>query len=201
MERQSRRVVWIEQYLRLNPGYLRIHQMQTLNVPENQNNRILYVTSWSTDISSFFFFFDINLFLIDYAFCELCNIWLLLFENNSRSYHYRGTSHWRKNIVAVITQDRVIEYNLQIKNPILCTCRLFLLTRIFRYISNRSKECEHLPTFFLQYLQSNNFFQIFQINNFSVDYAVLYINWANTSLLIIPGTLATLKLPVKSHPS
>ena len=35
-----------------------------------------------------------------------------------------------ENIVAVITQDRVIDENLkrQIKNQALCTCRLFLLT-------------------------------------------------------------------------
>ena len=35
-----------------------------------------------------------------------------------------------ENIVAVITQDRVIDDNLkrQIKNRTLCTCRLFLLT-------------------------------------------------------------------------
>ena len=35
-----------------------------------------------------------------------------------------------ENIVAVITQDRVIDDNLkrQIKNQTLCTCRLFLLT-------------------------------------------------------------------------
>ena len=35
-----------------------------------------------------------------------------------------------ENIVAVITQDRVIHGNLkrQIKNQTLCTCRLFLLT-------------------------------------------------------------------------
>ena len=47
------------------------------------------------------------MFLIDYACCKLRNIWLLLFENNCKSYHYTGVSHWRKNIVAVITQDRV----------------------------------------------------------------------------------------------
>ena len=36
----------------------------------------------------------------------------------------------KENIVAVITQDRVIDDNLikQIKNQTLCTCRLFLLT-------------------------------------------------------------------------
>ena len=35
-----------------------------------------------------------------------------------------------ENIVAVITQDRVIDDNLkkQVKNWTLCTCRLFLLT-------------------------------------------------------------------------
>ena len=56
-------------------------------------------------VISSFYYYDIDLFLIDYACCKLCNIWLLLFENNSRSYHYTGLSHWRKNIVAVITQD------------------------------------------------------------------------------------------------
>ena len=68
--------------------------------------------SWSHDISSFYYS-DINLFLIDYACGKLCNIWLLLFRNNSRSYHYTGASHWMKNIVAVITQDRVIDDNLK----------------------------------------------------------------------------------------
>ena len=118
--------------------------------------------SWGTDIS-LFYYSDINLFLIDYACCKLCNIWLLLFENNSRSYHYSGASHWRKNIVAVITQDRVIDDNLkrQIKNRTLYTCRLFLLTRIFQYISNWSKVFEHLPTLFLQYIQNNNFSKTF----------------------------------------
>ena len=35
-----------------------------------------------------------------------------------------------ENIVAVITEDRVIDDNLrrQLKNQTLCTCRLFLLT-------------------------------------------------------------------------
>ena len=65
---------------------------------------------------------------------------------------YRA-SHWRKNIVAVITQDRVIDDNLkrQIKNRTLYACRLFLLTQNFQYISNWSKVFEHLPTLFLQY--------------------------------------------------
>ena len=38
----------------------------------------------------------------------------------------------------------------QIKNRTLYTCRLFLLTRIFQYVSNWSKVREHLPTLFLQ---------------------------------------------------
>ena len=43
------------------------------------------------------------------------------------------TEHWRKNIVAITTQDKVIDDNLktQIKNWTLYTCRLFLLTWIF----------------------------------------------------------------------
>ena len=37
---------------------------------------------------------------------------------------------FEENIVAVITQDRVMDnsFKRQIKNQILCTCRLFLLT-------------------------------------------------------------------------
>ena len=46
----------------------------------------------------------------------------------------------------------VIDDNLkrQIKNRTLYVCRLFLLIRIFQYISNWSKVFEHLPTLFLQ---------------------------------------------------
>ena len=46
-----------------------------------------------------------------------------------KKYHYTGTLTLEKNIIAVITQDRVIDYNLewQIKSQNLCTCRLFLL--------------------------------------------------------------------------
>ena len=39
------------------------------------------------------------------------------------------------------------------------------------------------------------------VNNFSVDYVGLSINWANTSLFIILGKRPTLNLPIKSHPS
>ena len=43
-----------------------------------------------------------------------------------------------ENIAAVITQDKVINENLKrkIKNRTLYTRRLFLLTWIFRYVSN-----------------------------------------------------------------
>ena len=43
----------------------------------------------------------------------------------------------------------------------------------------------------------NNFSTLFY--SFSVDYAGLCRNWGNAFLLIIPGTLSTLKLPIKSH--
>ena len=91
------------------------------------------------------FIIVINLFLIDYACCKLCNILLLLFENNSRSSDYTGASHWRKNIVGVVTQDGVTGDNLkrQIENRTFYTCRLFLLTRIIQYINSLSK-----PLFF-----------------------------------------------------
>ena len=45
-------------------------------------------------------------------------------------YHYTGALTLEKNIIAIITQDGVIDYSLErkIKNRTLCTCRLFLLT-------------------------------------------------------------------------
>ena len=54
---------------------------------------------------------------------------------------HQELKHWRKNIIAFITQDRVTDDNFkrQIKNRTLYTCKLFLLTRIFQYISNWSK--------------------------------------------------------------
>ena len=47
-----------------------------------------------------------------------------------QEYHYNQRLTLEGNIVAVITQDRVIDDNLkmQIKNQTLCNCRLFLLT-------------------------------------------------------------------------
>ena len=62
--------------------------------------------------------------------------------------HYIGALDWKKNTVAVITQDRFIDDNLkrQIKNPTLYTC-----SRMFQYISNWSKVFGNLTTLFLQY--------------------------------------------------
>ena len=47
-----------------------------------------------------------------------------------QDYHNTAAQQWMKNIVAVITQGRVIDDNLkrQSKNQTLSPCRLFLLT-------------------------------------------------------------------------
>ena len=60
---------------------------------------------------------DINLFLIDYAWCELCNKWLLLFDNNTRSLTLEE-KHWYPIILswAVIAQDRIIGYQFEKAN-------------------------------------------------------------------------------------
>ena len=42
----------------------------------------------------------------------------LFLENNYRSFHCTGDSHWRKNIVAVTTQDRMIDDTLKIQTKI-----------------------------------------------------------------------------------
>ena len=121
--------------------------------PAKSKQPYFHVTSFLEHWLSSFFYSDINLFLIDYACCKLCNIWLLLFGNNTRNFHHAGASHWRKNIVAVIKQVRVIDDHLKrlIKKRTLYTWKLFLLTRIFQYISHWSKLSEHSPTLFLQY--------------------------------------------------
>ena len=58
-----------------------------------------------------------------------------------QEYQYTGALTLEKNIVAVITQGRVIDDNLkrQTKNQTLCTCKFFVLTYIFQYISYWSK--------------------------------------------------------------
>ena len=57
--------------------------------------------SWSTDKRSFYYS-DTNLFLIDYAYCKLYQIWLLLFENYCRSYCYTGASQWWKKLLQLL---------------------------------------------------------------------------------------------------
>ena len=127
--------------------------------PKNQNNCIVYILNVPSFLEPWYSSFDyshVNLFLIDYVCHTVCNIWVLLFKNNSTNCHCTGTSEKKtrkRKIGAVITQDRVIDDNLkrQIKNQTLYACRLFLLTWIFHYISNWSKVFKHLPTFFLPY--------------------------------------------------
>ena len=70
---------------------------------------------------------------------------------------YQSCLTLEENTVAVITQDKVIDDNLkrQIKSQTLCTCRLFLLTYIFQYISYSSKVFYLLPN--CQFLMGNNF--------------------------------------------
>ena len=167
------KVVWIEYYLRLNLSSRRYNYPATSDFIKctqwmcwkiKTTVFFMWPASWSPDISSFYYS-DMNLVLIGYACCKLCKIWLLLLENNSRNYHYTGASHWKKKIVAVITQDRVIDDNLkrQCKSRTFYTCRLFPVTRIFQYIGNWSKVFKHLSTLFLQYTRSNNFFKFFTI--------------------------------------
>ena len=64
--------------------------------------------SWSTNNLNFIILISICFYLIMPA----VNYWLILFGNNNRSCRYTGGLHWRKSIVAVITQDRVIDDNL-----------------------------------------------------------------------------------------
>ena len=67
-------------------------------------------------------------------------------------YQDTGASHWSKSIIVVITQDAIDKnWKRQIKYRTLYTCRLFLLTRIYRFISNWAKVFWHLFTLFLQY--------------------------------------------------
>ena len=84
-------------------------------------------------------------------------VWLLLVGTTPGVSLYKSLTMEGKHL-AVITQDRGIDNNLkkQIKNGILYTYRLFLLTLIFKYISNWSKSFELLATFFL-YTWSNKF--------------------------------------------
>ena len=58
-------------------------------------------------------------------------------ENNPRSFHYTGASHYRKNIVAFITQDRVIDDNLEreLKTE-LCISELFIMLAIGQQYSS-----------------------------------------------------------------
>ena len=60
----------------------------------------------------------------------------------------------RKSLLQLLLKIGLIDDNLenQIKNRTFYTCRLFLLTQIFQYISNWSIVFEHLHTLFPQYV-------------------------------------------------
>ena len=70
----------------------------------------------------------LNLFLNDDPLCKLCNIWLLLCENNPMSITIPDLNTGGKYRYSYY-QDKVIDdsWKRQIKNRTFCTCRLFLL--------------------------------------------------------------------------
>ena len=49
-------------------------------------------------------------------------------------------------------------------------------------------------------LDYSKILDFFKVNNFSVDWVGLYINWANTSLFIIHGKFPTLNLATYKKP-
>ena len=64
----------------------------------------------------------------------------------------------------------------------------FYLPEFFNVLAIGQKYLSFFPpSFFNRATWSNNFSKFSYVNNFSVDYTCLYINWANTPLCIIPG--------------
>ena len=110
----------------------------------------------ATDTSQCYYS-DINLFLIDDAWCQLCNYGPSS-ARTTPSLHRSLTLE--EKIIAVVTQDRLINDNFkrQIKNRTLCTCRLLLLTYIFQYTSSYSKIFQLLPTLFVHYTSLGIYF-------------------------------------------
>ena len=107
-----------------------------------------------------------------------------------------------KNIIAVITQNRQIDDNLerQIKN------QTFPYFQIIPTNLNFSKYQQLVKSIYPPSLFNNNIasqleYIFFMVNSFSVDQVDSCLNWANNYLFIIPGELPTLNLPIKSHPS
>ena len=110
-----------------------------------------------------------------------------------------------ENVIAVITQGRVIDDNLkrQLKTE-LCVLldysyqpKFFnILAIVQRYFSFHPLCSLQLSTFIASQLECN-FFHCKE-NNFAVNQVGLYINWANTSLFFILGKLPTLN---QNHPS
>ena len=122
------KVVWVEYYFRLNLST----QATTAYI------KCKHWMCWKVRMvkTTIFFIFNqllgalyLNLFLIDDLLCKLCNIWLLLCENNSRSITIPKLNTGGTYCCSYY-QDKVIDDNWkkQIKNRTFCTCRLFLLT-------------------------------------------------------------------------
>ena len=87
--------------------------------PINSNGSHFWAVLSLADTYSFYCS-DINRFLIDYIWWEVRNIWLLFFENNSRSITMQefNTTGGKILLLAVIIQDKVIDDNLKRANKI-----------------------------------------------------------------------------------
>ena len=79
-------------------------------VPENTSTQatseFIKCKHWMYRNISLFYYSDVNLLLIDYACCKLCNIYGCPSSRTTPGDHYTEASRWGKNIVAVITQKR-----------------------------------------------------------------------------------------------
>ena len=114
---------------------------------------------------------------------------------------FRSFLTLEENIIAVITQNREIDDNLerQVKNQTLCTFSIY--QQLVKIILAFFHPLCSITIQVASYIASQLEYIFFMANNFSVDYLGSYINWANNYVFIILGKLPTLNLPIKSHPS
>ena len=110
------------------PKHTRNENTECTESQNAQNNWVLYIwpASWSTDIFIILILVCFQLMIsgVNYV------IYGCSFARLTPGVSLYCSLTLEKNIVAVITQDRVIDDNLkkQIKNQVLRTCILFLLT-------------------------------------------------------------------------
>ena len=81
---------------------LEFPKILVFRLPENSSNV-------NTECAGILFYYSgINLFLIDYARCKLCNMWLLLFNNNSMIINIQQARTGRKTLLQLLlkTDDR-----------------------------------------------------------------------------------------------